>query len=264
MKHIIPWVLMIFLSSSIVKASGDTIATASLPVKRWSFTVSTGYSFPFAKQVLGGDATVDNNSTAEGKLIRGTYGKGIFNLVSIGYKINPHLGAELGIHSTWGDKLEINKVCDLSTGAIFSQTSRQVSTNGMLVGFFITNTYSKFHISFHDDFLVGILNRATEENFSNAVKQPVWKYSGGISYGWLGRISASYDLTEKIDVGLSGYFLLHSWSPAQRENLNGSNKTTYTDTILSNGINSIASNQQSRITYPLHAVGVNIFAAYNF
>lgn len=262
MNRFLHFVLLI-LSPVVINASGDTLRLDPPPIKRWHITASVGYGFPFSKQVLGGAGTVDSHSNTEGKLIRGTFGKGIFSFIAAGYKINEHFGSELGIHSTIGNKLLISQMKNLAVTSL-SQTFFQVSTNGVFAGFFMTDSYSKFHISFHNDLLVGIMNYGTEESFSNGVKQPVWKYSGGISYGWLSRLGASYDISGKMNIGLNGFFLMHSWSPSQKENLNGSNKITFSDNTLFNGIVSLPSNQLGRVTFPLHAAGVNAFIAYNF
>lgn len=246
-----------------MSASGDTLKTESSSIKRWSITASVGYGFPFSKQVIGGVGTVDGNSNIKSKLVIGTFGKGVFSFVAVGYKINEHFGSEFGIHSTWGTEMVTSKVTDLSTGYVFLEKSIQVSTNGMFAGFFMTDTYSKFHISLHNDLLIGILNTATEETFSNGVK-PTWKYSGRISYGWLSRIGGSYDISEKINIGLIGFFLMHSWSPAKGETLNGQNTIVFTDTPSSNGFYTLPGNQYARVTYPLHAAGVNVFIGYVF
>jgi hypothetical protein len=256
--------LLLVLSPLIMKASGDTLKTEPLPIKRWHITTSAGYGFPFSKAVLGGIATVDSNSTITGKLVRGTFGKGTFSFVSVSYSINQHFGSEFGIHSTWGKRIMTSQLTGISTGTVFYQRFLQVSTNGMFIGFFMTDTYSKFHISFHNDLLVGVMNFATEQNFNNGVQKPIWKYSGGISYGWLSRIGGSYDISDKMNIGLSGFFLMHSWSPKQRENLNGTDKITFTDNTLANGIYQISSDQLPRITYPLHVAGVNLFVTYSF
>ncbi len=258
------YLTLLVLSPIVMNASGDTLKTELPPVKRWNITASVGYGFPFAKQVLGAEGTVDSNSTTESKLIRGTYGKGIFSFISVGYKINQHFGSEFGIHSTWGNKLMTNKLTDLSTGNVYNENFTQVSTNGIFAGFFMTDNYSKFHIKFHNALLVGVMNYATEESFSNGAQQPVWKYSGRVSYGWLSRLGASYDISDKINIGLTSFFLMHSWSPAEKNTLNGNNKITFTDNISFNGINNPPSNKLPRLTYPLHASGINIFIAYNF
>jgi hypothetical protein len=255
--------ITLILFPLILTASPDSLKTRSFPIKRWNITASVGYGFPFSKQVLGGEAVVDSNSTSTGKLIRGTFGKGVFSFVSVGYSINQHFGSEFGIHSTWGSRIKTTDVTNTSN-TFNSQDFTQITTNGMFFGVFMTDTYSKWHISFDNDLLVGLMNVATEERFSNGVAQPIWKYSGGVSYGWLSRIGASYDIFEKMNIGLNGFFLMHSWSPKERENLNGSDKVTFTDNTLANGFYPIASDQLPRVTYPLHVAGVNVLVSYNF
>ena len=253
----------LLLSSFSMHALSDTLKSNGTKMKRWNITASVGYGFPFSKHVLGSEATVDSNSTSRGKIIRGTYGKGIFCFVSAGYKINSHLGAELGIHSTVGSKLLVNQFNNLVFNS-GSETFMQISTSGMFAGFFLTDTYSKFHISLHTDLLIGMLNRATEERFTGSIQYPTWEYSGRISYGWLSRFGGSYDISPKINIGLTGFFLMHSWSPAQKNTLNGQNKITFTDDILYNGFYPISTDQLSRVTFPLHAAGASIFISYNF
>jgi hypothetical protein len=254
--------IVLFLSPLILNASGDTLKAERPPVKRWNITISTGYGFSFAGEPISSVTTVDANSNIVGKLKTGTYGKGIFSFISTGYAINKHFGSEFGIHSTWGNKIT-SKVTNLANNLI-SDHSLQVSTNGVFAGLFMTDTYGKFHLSFHNDFLVGVLNYATEETMYNNVKQPAWKYSGRLSYGWLSRISGSYDISEKLKIGISSFFLMHSWSPKQKSYLNGQNKYTFTDDILESGIYPIQSDKLPRITYPLHAAGINLFITYNF
>jgi hypothetical protein len=261
MKHYLQLVLL-FLSPLILSASGDTLKTKSAPVKRWSITASAGYGLPFAREVISSTITINGNSSVT-KQKKGTYGKGMFNFVSIGYKINRHLGSELGIHSTWGSKIMTGQITNLTYGSI-TEAFMRVSTNGVFAGFFITDTYDKFHVSLHNDLLIGIMNYATEERFLNGVKRSAWEYSGRISYGWLSRLGGSYDINKKMNIGISAFFLMHSWSPKQKNTLNGENKYTFTDDIVQNGIMQIHSDQLPRVTFPLHAAGVNLFIAYNF
>jgi hypothetical protein len=260
MKHFLH--LALLLSSPLaMNASGDTLKTE--PVKRWNITASVGYGFPFAKQVIGSEATVDRHSTIAGELKRGTFGKGVFSFVSAGYKINSHFGAEFGIHSTWGKKIMVGQFTNLYYSFI-SQTFFQATTNGMFAGFFMTDSYGKFHISFHNDLLIGVMNQAIEESFSNDVPDPVLKYTGGVSYGWLSRLGSAYDISGKISVGLNAFFLMHSWSPVERNTLNGQNKFTFSDNTLTNGISPLPSDQLPRVTFPLHVAGINAFITYNF
>jgi hypothetical protein len=247
----------------ILTAVPDSLKTSSSPIKRWDITASIGYGLPFAKQVLGGVGTVDSNSTTEAKSIRGTFGKGIFSFLSVGYKVNQHFGSEFGIHSTFGNRIMTYQVTNIAYGSK-AQKFTQISTIGLFVGFFLADTYSKFHISLHNDFLVGLMNRATEESFANGIPDPVWKYSGRISYGWLSRFGGSYDISNKMNIGLSGFFVLHSWSPLQKETLNGQNKITFSDDTLSNGIYPLPSNQLPRVTYPLHVCGISVSVSYCF
>ncbi len=255
---------MLILSPIIMNASGDTLKSELSQVKRWNITASVGYGFPFSKQVLGGEGTVDSNSTTESKLIRGTFGKGIFSFISVGYKINQHFGSEFGIHSTWGNKLMTHKVTDLSTGNVYIENYTQISTNGIFAGLFMTETYRKFHITFHNNLLIGVMNYATQEGSSNGIPNLVWKYSGRISYGWLSRLGGSFAISDKMNIGLTGFFLMHSWSPAEKNTLNGMNKITFTDNVTYNGIHTPPSNQLGRVTFPLHAAGANAFIAFNF
>jgi hypothetical protein len=256
--------LILFLSPLILSASGDTLKPKSAPIKRWNITVSAGYGFPFSKQVLGGVGTVDSNSTTVSKVVRGTFGKGMFSFLSVGYKINQHFGSELGIHSTRGERLITSKVSDVLTGHVYQERYTQVSTKGIFAGIFMTDTYSKLHVSFHNDLLIGVRNYATEETFSNGARKPIWKCSGGISCGWLSRIGASYDIFPNMNIGVSGFFLMHRWSPKRGETIDGGNKITFPDNSSSGGFYNVANNQWVRETYPLHTAGVNLSLTFNF
>lgn len=255
-----------FLPSAAI-ATPDTLNAAHPPVKRWSIDISAGYGFPVAREVLGAEEVTDSNSTTTGHYVRGTYGKGMIGFVSAGYIIKQHFGVEAGIFSCVGKNIQTLDWKALPPANFTNQKFMQVNSNGLMLGFFLSDTIRKLRLSIHNDLLLGIYNngqyKTVTVDSANTVKtSDRWKYYGGTSYGWMGKLSAAYPLSAKLHVGVQAFFLLHSWSPAKGEN--GGKQYSFTDDIDYNGIVLTTSDKLPRITFPLHAAGAVLFIGFSF
>ncbi len=267
---------IILLSSPLIsKASGDT-----LKFNRWAISLSGGYGLAATNDIIGYNTSDDGQNNFSTRIITGSFGAGIFSSLVVSFEIKKDIGIEAGAFANWGNDI-------LLSAQYYSQNMEQenrfmrVNTKGILTGFFIAKTFSKFRMAVHNDFVLGLYNEAYYkiQAFDPAgTRNTYWKYSGGMSYGWKGKVEASYSLGKHFGIGIEGFFMLHSWSPEkgfmESYVVNGQEKVstvpgnsrniTFVDGYSYNTITGGPSGRQLRAVYPLHAAGASLILRFAF
>jgi hypothetical protein len=230
--------------------------------KRWNITASFGYGWPTVKSVIGHESFVGDQNQILQRPVRGSLGAGIFNALTAGYAATKNIGFEIGMFAGWGTKTQTTDLFYLADSRKDERFMR-VNTKGLLFGLCISETFSKARISIHNNFVWGLSQQlfyqVHTENPTIAVDSD-WQYYGGMSYGWMGKVSASYFLAEPIEIGVESFFMLHSWTPDKGK----SGTTTFTDNYNSYTEASSPPAGERETAYPLNAAGGNIFFRYSF
>lgn len=259
----------------------DTLSTNQPSGHKWFVSVSSGYSWPGANDVLGNRATHDsNNNTRTQTTIRGTYGTGSVNELKIGYMLNPHIGFELGGFANWGKEIMIVEQYFSIIGNYVGQTIK-INSQGLLAGICLKETFPKFELSLHNDFILGTNYKAFDyviQEINTDTYEDYWEYTGGIGYGWKGNISLAYSLKPKFSIGLNAFFSVHSWSPNEgtlvRHDVNGNDELAsvpienrsvkYDDMVTYSTVSGFPPGVAFKKNYPLHSAGATIFIAFRF
>lgn len=281
-KNIISFavILLVLFSGLELQASSDSLRSSTCG-KRWSIDAMGGYGFSVSRNVLGSTITNDGQNNITTKQIIGTYGQGIITKVALNYRLKKHVFVSAGVFGNWGAEIQTFLGSSLSTPDTYQEVSEQVSSIGSLIGIGIADTFSRYHVGLHNYFACGFNNtgywRRTDA-YPSDIYFTEWKYTEGISFGWMGNLNVAYAINEHFIMGLEGFFFLHSWSPLKGNLIeykhNGQdllstvpdeNKTvTFSDNLAGNSFTGYPPGQALRFTYPLHVAGCGLLISYRF
>lgn len=269
-----------FLLPFVTFANTDTLKNSQVKFNRWAISVSGGYVVAATNDIIGNQSTNDGQNNFSTQVITGTLGGGIFNSLLASFEMKKDIGIEVGAFANWGSNIHTSSYYTSSVPQDEDKYMR-VNSKGALVGFFIAKTFSKVRLAVHNDFVLGLSNQLYYNNHlvsPSGTNDSYWKYSGGMSYGWKGKIEASYNLTEHFGIGIEGFFMLHSWSPEKGffesfivngeekiSSVSGSSRNViFVDGYAYSTVSGGPANKQIRTVYPLHAAGGSLILRYSF
>lgn len=278
--RIIKFLISLFWVS--VLQNSATAQSDSLPqpqFNRWSFDVSTGYGFPFAKEYIAVHfhQISQNNFTYTNS--RASLGNGLLSTITTTYRIKESFGLEFGIFSNRGKEVQLESYSSLINPDIFNDDFSKVHTQGILVGFSFYERLNRFEAGLHNYFLSSFFNRGySRERRGDANDEfiTVVQNTGGIGLGFMNKLSVDYFLAEHFSIGITGFVVLHTWSPKQGEfieksynGVEGASSMpdatrifTYPETYGPSPTNPYV--YTSAFTYPLHSCGAGLNLRFAF
>lgn len=244
------------------------------------FSFSAGWSFPASPATLGYESYTDSLGINYQYPIRGSLGTGVTNSLVFGISVSEHLTLESGLFAVWGRNLNVGANRRQENNMIVSdRIDRRIHSRGILVGMGCSDKLSSFEFGVHSYFAMGMFNRDhATYTYSNDATRILADEKGGVSFGWLSRVTVAYPFNESWSLGCELYYMLHTWSPTKGKiwryyqndvdvtNSLGDEELTYEFTYDYTAQNGTTFPQQQRLreVHPLHAAGVALFLQHAF
>jgi hypothetical protein len=184
--------------------------------------ISSGYGLPLAKQML----EVDYISGSTGDFVfgglEGSLGKGFTNSFFAGYQFGAHFRFELGAEKLSGAKIKSSVVDTFDYGSTYTiGRSMKAKMINIIPGVRFTVGEKKFRSYFGMGMLIGFngeinseRDQTSEYSFGGPSKYDQTEiFTGGIAWGFLGRVGVSYSLNHYISFLAEGTIHAQTWSP---------------------------------------------------
>lgn len=258
-------------------AKNDTTETKKF--YKWSVHVAGGYALPFAQVYIGSDDHYNDQNMLTQKILKGSYGQGVYSHLTVGYQITDHIDVRLGAFANWGTELRVKHY----TSEVFPNNYNDVfagaNTAGATVGMTLSQQFSKCKIGLGNYLLVGMYNKGYQRNhYGDDNDESTWivENTKGLSWGLNSALSFDYYFTNRISAGATGFIIIHSWRPKHGEivkaEYNGvdgvlsmdeeDRNFDYSETVSTPNTNPYI--MVYPLNYPLHSAGLKLNCAFYF
>lgn len=248
---------------------------------RWQIQLTSGYGFSAGQSVLGQTYINDGQNNITGTIIHGTLGEGIVSTLTATFRIKNGIQISGGYFANSGIEKVTLHGGNILNPAQYEDDWKQVFSQGILIGSGVSDTCGRFTFSATASFVCGVYNvgyHRTYDAWSGNNYYYEWQHTGGLSFGWMGTIASSYQISNHFSIGLQGFFISHSWSPDKgyitKYKYNNEDRTStlseasrtveYVDEMVYSSISGYPNGKQFSFRLPLSNVGAALLLNYNF
>lgn len=260
--------------------SSDSLQTNRC-ANRWQIQFTSGYGFSATPSLLGQTYINDGQNNITGTMIHGTLGEGIVSTLTAHFRIKNKIHISSGYFANYGiEKLTLHGG-NILNPAQYEDDWKQVFSQGILIGSGVSDTCGRFTFSASASFVCGLYNVGSHRTFdawSGNSYYYEWEHTGGLSFGWMGTVVASYQIDDHFSMGLQGFFISHSWSPNKgyitEYKYNNEDRTStlseasrtveYVDDMVYSSISGYPNGQRFSFSLPLSNAGASLVLNYNF